>query len=400
MKNKGKRKFLKSIGSAGVFIAGANLPVWAINTSVAAATSGLSYKLLKKDHNGLMLIEGFTSRIVAKSGEKPFSGSSYKWHFNPDGGATFSTEDGGWIYVSNSERDSGGVGAIRFNSKAEIVDSYSICSGWKDSDLGTTTNCAGGRTPWNTWLTCEEWWKGFTFECDPYGKKTAEKIQSLGMFTHEAAAVDPKTSTIYQTEDTSSSGFYRFVPEKKINAFGELAKVKGKFQVMEIENDDKVKWNDVIDPLFKKGHQLMKRKPNKEIKYKRFSHGEGAWYHDGKVHFATTGNHQIWTYDIANETCKILYGGGGALRDPDNVTVSNTGLVMAAEDRGNMEICGISNKTNKAFPIVRIKGHGKSEVTGPAFDPSGTRLYFSSQRGKNNFNGITYEVTGPFDKLV
>ena len=73
---------------------------------------------------------------------------------------------------------------------------------------------------------------------------------------------------------------------------------------------------------------------------------------------------------------------------------------MAAEDRDNKEICGISNKTNEAFPILRIQGHGKSEVTGPAFDPSGTRLYFSSQRGKNGFNGITYEVTGPFDKLV
>ena len=390
MKNKSKRKFLKSIGSVGVFLAGANLPVWAINTSATAATSGLSYKLLKPDNNGLKLMKGFTSRVIATSMKKTLS---YRWHPNPDGGATFPTEDGGWIYVSNSESEMGGVGALRFNSKAEIVKSYSICR-------GTNTNCAGGRTPWNTWLTCEEFGNGFTWECDPYGKKPAEKISSLGTFTHEAAAVDPKTSTIYQTEDTSSSGFYRFVPEKKINAFGELAKAKGKFQVMEIESDDKVKWNDVIDPLFKKGHQLMKRKPNKEIKYKRFSHGEGAWYHDGKVHFATTGNHQIWTYDIANETCKILYGGGGALRDPDNVTVSNTGLVMAAEDRGNMEICGISNKTNEAFPIVRIKGHGKSEITGPAFDPSGTRLYFSSQRGKNNFNGITYEVTGPFDKLV
>ena len=73
---------------------------------------------------------------------------------------------------------------------------------------------------------------------------------------------------------------------------------------------------------------------------------------------------------------------------------------MAAEDGGNMEICGISNKKNKAFPIVRIKGHKNSEVTGPAFDPSGTRLYFSSQRGKNGFTGITFEITGPFDKLA
>ena len=391
MKNKSKREFLKSIGSAGVFLAGANLPVWAINTSASAATSGSSYKLLKPDQNGLMLMKGFTSRVVATTMKKTLS---YRWHPHPDGGATFPTEDGGWIYVSNSESEMGGVGALRFNSKAEIVKSYSICR-------GTSTNCAGGPTPWNTWLTCEEYKTGFTWECDPYGRGFPEKIRSLGMFQHEAAAVDPKTSIIYQTEDTEKSGFYRFVPEKKINAMGELSMAKGKFQVMEIESGGKVKWNDVNDPLAKKGSlNLMKRKPNKKIKYKAFNRGEGAWYHDGKVHFATTGNHQIWTYDIANETCKVLYKGKGKLKYPDNVTVSNTGLVMAAEDGGNMEICGISNKTNEAFPIVRIKGHKNSEVTGPAFDPSGTRLYFSSQRGKNGFTGITYEVTGPFDTLT
>ncbi len=390
MKNKSKRKFLKSIGSVGVFLAGANLPVWAINTSATAATSGLSYKLLKPDSNGLKLMKGFTSRDVATTMKKTLR---YRWHPNPDGGATFPTEDGGWIYVSNSESEMGGVGAIRFNSKAEIVKSYSICR-------GTNTNCAGGRTPWNTWLTCEEFGNGYTWECDPYGKKPAELINSLGSFTHEAAAVDPKTSTIYQTEDTERSGFYRFVPEKKINAIGELAKAKGKFQVMEIKSGGKVKWNDVNDPGASGFKDLMKREPNKKIKYKKFKRGEGVWYHDGKVHFATTETHQIWTYDIANETCKVLYKGKGKLKYPDNVTVSNTGLVMAAEDGGNMEICGISNKKNKAFPIVKIKGHKKSEITGPAFDPSGTRLYFSSQRGKNGFTGITYEIIAPFHKLV
>ena len=70
-----------------------------------------------------------------------------------------------------------------------------------------------------------------------------------------------------------------------------------------------------------------------------------------------------------------------------------------AEDAGNLEIVGISQKTGKVFPIVRMIGHEGSEVTGPAFDPSGRRLYFSSQRGKDG-RGITFEVSGPFYKYV
>ena len=397
MRSKSKRKFLKSIGSAGILFAGANLPVWAINFSANASASDQSYKLLKPDQNNLMLMKGFTSRVVATTGKKPFKGSKYRWHKSPDGGATFPTSDGGWIYVSNSERgeNTGGVGAIRFDSEANIIDSYQICK-------RTSSNCAGGLTPWNTWLTCEEHPRGYTWECDPFGQKKQIKIPNLGIFNHEAAAVDPETSIIYQTEDTSESGFYRFIPEKKITTMGELSKVKGKFQVMSIQSKNKVVWNDVNDPLARpnKKIDLMKRKQNKKIKYKKFKRGEGAWYHDGQVYFATTSTNQIWSYDIAKETCKILYKGNGKLKKPDNVTVSNSGLVMAAEDRDNMEICGISKNNNSAFPIVRIKDHHKkSEVTGPAFDPSGTRLYFSSQNGKNGKDGITYEVTGPFNKL-
>ena len=68
-----------------------------------------------------------------------------------------------------------------------------------------------------------------------------------------------------------------------------------------------------------------------------------------------------------------------------------------AEDGGNMEICLIT-PAGAVVEFLRIVGHPESEVAGPAFNPDGTRLYFSSQRGTTGRGrgGITYEVSGPF----
>ena len=171
------------------------------------------------DDNGLRLPEGFTSRVVAR-GLEPVAGTTYSWHIFSDGAATFRTSGGGWILVSNSETPTatdlpirrglpgeGGASAIRFAADGEIEDAYRILS-------GTSSNCAGGATPWGTWLSCEETDDGLVWECDPRGEAEAEALPALGVFKHEAVCVDRKRGRLYLSEDESGGGFYRFTPDK------------------------------------------------------------------------------------------------------------------------------------------------------------------------------------------
>lgn len=112
--------------------------------------------VLTVQENGLVLSEGLKSRILARTGQfvsyKDGTNSSIPFHILPDGAATFSIEQGqykgGWIYVSNSEgktEGSGGVGALTFDKNGNVV-------GYKNLLNGTTMNCSGGKTPWNTWV--------------------------------------------------------------------------------------------------------------------------------------------------------------------------------------------------------------------------------------------------------
>ncbi len=340
------------------------------------------------DINGVRLPEGFTSRIVANSGQNLFG---YTWHAAPDGGATFATEKGGWIYVSNSEmkNNAGGVGALRFDQHGKLIDAYSILN-------NTTLNCAGGPTPWQTWLSCEETDRGHVWECDPLGQKPAQIRKALGRFRHEAVAVDTTNKQLYLTEDEPDGRLYRYTPNS-LNAAGHPDLEDGFLEVAEIlgNHQKTLRWHRLPDPS---ATPLATRKQVKQSS--RFNGGEGIWYHQGIIYFTTKGDDRVWAYDTQNNHLDIIYDAARyaspILTGVDNIIANTKGELLVAEDNGDMQIVILSGGTIK--PLLQLVGHDRSEITGPAFSPDGSRLYFSSQRGKTgrHENGVTFEIMGSF----
>jgi uncharacterized protein len=382
-----RRKLLRySAMGLGAFLAH-NLLVL---TPSRAAMSDLASvgPLQAPDINGVRLPKGFTSRIVANSGQNLFD---YTWHAAPDGGATFATEESGWIYVSNSEmkNNAGGVGALRFDQHGRLIDAYSILS-------NTTLNCAGGPTPWQTWLSCEETDRGYVWECDPLGQKPAQIRKVLGRFRHEAVAVDTIHKQLYLTEDEPDGRLYRYTPNS-LNAAGHPDLEDGFLEVAEIlgNRQKTLRWHRLPDPS---ATPLATRKQVKQSS--RFNGGEGIWYHQGIIYFTTKGDDRVWAYDTHNNHLDIIYDAARyaspMLTGVDNIIVNTMGELLVAEDNGDMQIVILSGGTIK--PLLQLVGHDRSEITGPAFSPDGSRLYFSSQRGKTgrHENGVTFEIMGPF----
>lgn len=356
-------------------------------------------ELQAPDANGLRLPTGFSSRIVAQSG-RYVEGTSYRWHVFPDGGATFPTFAGGWIYVSNSEVPvKGGVGAILFDRQGNIKDAYSILE-------KTNINCAGGATPWGTWMSCEEYERGYVWECDPYGKRRAIRRDALGMFEHEAVAVDPVNMHLYMTEDDGEGKLYRYVPHR-LNLRGRPDFRHGELQVAVVDQAGYVTWRAVPDPT-PRIHLGQTPTRFQVEEATTFKGGEGIWYHEGLVYFTTKGDNRVWELNVATQKLEIIYDRNTSdnpiLSGVDNVTVSDQGSILVAEDGGDMQIVVISPDGALA-PLVEVVGQDGSEITGPAFSPDGTRLYFSSQRGelssrRDTGAGLTYEVTGPFSQII
>jgi secreted PhoX family phosphatase len=357
----------------------------------------------RTDQYGVRLPKGFKARVIGYS-DQFVPGTTFPWVFEPDGAACFPLPNGGWIYAANSEVNGtgGGVAAIRFSPDGEIEDAYRILG-------GTKWNCSGGATPWGTWLSGEEFRQGYVWECDPTkpGQGVARKL--LGRYAHEAAVVDPATGWVYLTEDAGKGRLYRF----RSDEYGDLS--SGVLEAAKVNRaGDKVSWVEVST-----------KQPERSSATTEFNRGEGAYFSDGYVYFTTTGDDRVWALNTTTDAIEVIYdaaqlGDDAPLRDPDCLTVHHTsGDIYVGEDADDLQLVLLADgKRNRvAAPFLQLVGHGngetgspgqdsdvvtssswkpESEITGLAFSPDGTRLYVSSQRGRDGVHGMTFEITGPF----
>jgi len=421
---------------------------------VAQAKHGneVGYGPLVQDPAGILsLPEGFSYKIVAKSGTTLLD-SGEPTPDDPDGTAAFVRPGGGTVLVNNHEI--GGSEAFRVpphpgftydplaggGTTTIEVDKDGNRVGEYVSLAGTHNNCAGGRSPWDTWLTCEETEgapagstvrHGYCFEVDPYDKDAnldPKPLKFLGRYAHESVVVDPKTHTMYLTEDASNPNglLYRWTPPAAALPLGKgslkrLAADAGTLEAMQAFTKRgefvpdlsvftqpgtrlDVKWLPVPD---RDATTLSTRKQFPQITRSRKL--EGMWWGDEGAYFvasfARTGDGsaaqhdgQVWFIDPEEGRIELMIWFAYTPLDqdndpdgPDNITVSPFGGVILAEDGdGASHLVGATDDGETYF-FARNEIAGQSEFTGPTFSRNKKILFANVQSP-----GHVFAIQGPF----
>lgn len=460
-----RRHFLKQAGAMALGFSGLQLfsRCGFSSSQIPQELISEAFGPLIEDPAGIFdLPEGFSYKIISRFRDVMDDGF-YVPH-RPDGMATFPGPDGLTILIRNHEVNAarggdesafgsdfaltekmnpgqfydyghnnnpgqGGTTTIVYDTgKQEVVRQYL-------SLAGTLRNCAGGPTPWNTWLTCEEIvmepndvyarHHGYVFEVPAsteIGLADPKPIKAMGRFNHEAVAVDPTSGVIYLTEDDSEGLLYRFIPNEKENmhaggtlqalaVFDQPGMDTRNWSSQAIETGDilPVRWIDLEDV----------DSPDDDLRYRgfedgaaRFARGEGMWYGNDAVYFACTNGGrkklgQIWKYSpspeegVAEETSNPgnleLFAEPNSstiIENADNLTVAPWGDLIVCEDcDSKQDLCGITPDGN----IYKFGRNAKSnsELAGAVFSPDGSTLFMNIQHA-----GLTLAITGPWDKAV
>ena len=296
---------------------------------------------------------------------------------------------------------------------------------------GTIVNCAGGPTPWGSWLSCEEstegtahgWSKdhGFVYDvpAEAEDEVVAVPLEALGRFVHEAVALDPSSGIVYETEDRPTAGFYRFIPER----IGDLT--TGRLQMLAVKgypNFDTSTGQQVGTPLAAEWVDIDDPTPaeagvNPAAVFQQgqakgaaiFSRLEGCWFGRGSVFFHATdggdaGLGQVWEYRplTQNEGQLILFfesPGRNILNKPDNITLSPRGGILICEDGWGTPFLRGLTPEGKIFDFAKNLKNNQ-EFAGATFSPDGQTLFVNIQGDTSTPGfghlGMTFAIWGPW----